>query len=108
MNQDNRGAAPPRGRLGRLRALLSPQKLLRYVKRLICLPWNFQLDPTGRFLFIINMRALRVIPPGRGNTLHSFAIGPDGRLKELGTSPIQIPVPLDTNPWGMAIVPHSR
>jgi glycosyltransferase involved in cell wall biosynthesis len=42
MNQDNGGAAPPRGRLGRLRALLSPRKLLRYVKRLICLPWNFQ------------------------------------------------------------------
>jgi glycogen synthase len=51
MNQDNRGATPPRGRLGRLRALLSPQKLLRYVKRLICLPWNFQqfLDEARAF-----------------------------------------------------------
>jgi hypothetical protein len=71
------------------------------------LPWNFQLDPTGRFLFIINMRAVRDIPPGRGNTLHSFRIGSDGRLTELPSSPVPIPVPLNTNPWGMAIVPRS-
>jgi glycosyltransferase involved in cell wall biosynthesis len=31
-----------RGRLGRLRALLSPGKAVRYVKRLLLLPWNFQ------------------------------------------------------------------
>jgi glycosyltransferase involved in cell wall biosynthesis len=42
MSQDKVVAAPPRGRLGRLRALLSPRMVLRYVKRLISLPWNFQ------------------------------------------------------------------
>ena len=35
-------AGGPRGRLGRLRALLSPVKAVRYVKRLLYLPWNFQ------------------------------------------------------------------
>ncbi len=70
------------------------------------LPWNFQLDPSGRYLFIVNMRAVSDIPPGKGNTLHSFAIGADGKLKELPSSPVPIPVPLGTNPWGLAVVPR--
>jgi 6-phosphogluconolactonase (cycloisomerase 2 family) len=70
------------------------------------LPWNFEIDPTGRFLFMLNMRAIREIPPGKGNTLHSFSIGADGKLKELSSSPVPIPVPLGTNPWGMAVVPR--
>ncbi len=68
------------------------------------LPWNFQIDPSGRYLFMLNMRAISAIPPGRGNTLHSFSIGPDGKLEELSSSPVPIPVPLGTNPWGMAVV----
>jgi 6-phosphogluconolactonase (cycloisomerase 2 family) len=70
------------------------------------LPWNFQLDPSGRYLFIVNMRAVSDIPPGKGNTLHSFAIGADGKLKELPSSPVPIPVPLGTNPWGLVVVPR--
>jgi 6-phosphogluconolactonase (cycloisomerase 2 family) len=70
------------------------------------LPWNFQLDPTGHYLFMVNMRAVAQIPPGRGNTLHSFSIAADGRLTELASSPVPIPVPLGTNPWGMAVVPR--
>jgi hypothetical protein len=46
------------------------------------------------------------VPPGRGNTLHSFAIAADGKLKELPSSPVPIPVPPNTNPWGMAVVPR--
>jgi DNA-binding beta-propeller fold protein YncE len=87
---------------------LHPRQIQRVTLRGLGLPWNFQLDPSGRFLFIINMRAVRDIPPGRGNTLHSFRIAADGRLTELASSPAPIPVPLDTNPWGMAIVPRSR
>jgi 6-phosphogluconolactonase (cycloisomerase 2 family) len=67
-------------------------------------PWNFEIDPSGRYLFMVNMRAIRQIPAGRGNTLHSFRIEPDGKLTEMETSPVEIPVPLDTNPWGLAIV----
>ena len=69
-------------------------------------PWNFQIDPTGRYLFMDNMRAVSQIPPGTGNTLHSFAIDADGKLSELPSSPVPIPVPLGTNPWGLAIVPR--
>jgi 6-phosphogluconolactonase (cycloisomerase 2 family) len=87
---------------------LHPRQIQRVTLRGRGLPWNFQLDPTGRRLFIINMRAVRDIPPGRGNTLHSLGIASDGRLTELASSPVPIPVPLNTNPWGMAIVPRSR
>ena len=69
-------------------------------------PWNVQIDPTGRYLFMVNQRASTFIPAGRGNTLHSFRIRADGRLTELPTSPVPIPVPVDTNPWGMAVVPR--
>jgi hypothetical protein len=52
------------------------------------------------------MRAVAALPPGKGNTLHSFDIAADGTLKEVASSPVPIPVPLGTNPWGMALVPE--
>jgi 6-phosphogluconolactonase (cycloisomerase 2 family) len=69
-------------------------------------PWNFRIDPTGRYLFMVNMRAISAVPPGTGNTLHSFSIDAGGKLKEMPGSPVQIPVPLKTNPWGMVVVPR--
>ena len=69
-------------------------------------PWNFQLDPSGRYLFMLNMRAVRQVPPGQGNTLHSFRVAADGKLSELPESPVPVPVPLGTNPWGIAVVPR--
>jgi 6-phosphogluconolactonase (cycloisomerase 2 family) len=83
-----------------------PRQIQRVKLHGLGLPWNFQLDPSGRYLFMLNMRAVSDVPPGRGNTLHSLAIGADGRLKELASSPVPIPVPLNTNPWGMAVVPR--
>jgi 6-phosphogluconolactonase (cycloisomerase 2 family) len=68
-------------------------------------PWNFQIDPTGRVIFLLDMRAVRQIPPGRGNQLHALRIAPDGRLTEERSSPVDIPVPVGTNPIGLAIVP---
>jgi 6-phosphogluconolactonase (cycloisomerase 2 family) len=84
-----------------------PRQIQRVTLHGLGLPWNFQIEPSGRYLFIINMRAVSDIPPGRGNTLHSFEIGRDGRLKELAASPVPIPVPLNTNPWGMAVVARA-
>jgi hypothetical protein len=69
-------------------------------------PWSFQIDPSGRYIFMVNMRAIRAIPPGAGNTLHSFRIEPDGKLTEMTSSPVPIPVKLGTNPWGIAVVPR--
>ena len=71
-------------------------------------PWNFQIDPTGRVIFLLDMRAVRQIPPGRGNQLHALRIGTDGRLTEERASPVSIPVPVGTNPIGLAIVPARR
>ena len=69
-------------------------------------PWNFQIDPTGQVIFLLDMRAVRQIPPGRGNQLHALRIGPDGRLTEERSSPVNIPVPVGTNPIGLAVVPE--
>jgi 6-phosphogluconolactonase (cycloisomerase 2 family) len=71
-------------------------------------PWNFQIDPTGRVIFLLDMRATRQIPPGRGNQLHALRIDADGRLSEERSSPINIPVPIGTNPIGLAIVPEPH
>lgn len=71
-------------------------------------PWNFEIDPTGRVIFLLDMRAVRQIPPGQGNQLHALRIAPDGRLSEERSSPVNIPVPVGTNPIGLAIVPERQ
>lgn len=68
-------------------------------------PWNFQIDPTDRAIFLLDMRAVRQIPRRQGNQIHSLRIGPTGRLTEEPGSPVKIPVPVGTNPFGLAIVP---
>jgi DNA-binding beta-propeller fold protein YncE len=68
-------------------------------------PWNFEIDPTGQVIFLLDMRAVRQIPRGLGNQLHALRIAPDGRLTEEHSSPVNIPVPAGTNPIGLAIVP---
>ena len=70
-------------------------------------PWNFEIDPTGRVIFLLDMRAVRQIRPGRGNQLHALRIARDGHLTEEQASPVDIPVPVGTNPIGLAIVPRS-
>jgi 6-phosphogluconolactonase (cycloisomerase 2 family) len=71
-------------------------------------PWNFQIDPTGRVIFVLDMRATREIPRGRGNQLHALRIDADGRLSEERSSPVNIPVPIGTNPIGLAVVPEPH
>ena len=69
-------------------------------------PWNFEIDPSGRVIFLLDMRAVRQIPAGEGNQLHALRIGPGGLLTEERSSPVKIPVPVGTNPVGLAIVPN--
>jgi hypothetical protein len=45
------------------------------------------------------------VPAGEGNELHTLTMGRDGRLSETH-SPVPIPVPVGTNPWGIAVAPH--
>ncbi|MHB8695392.1 MAG: lactonase family protein [Solirubrobacteraceae bacterium] len=68
-------------------------------------PWNFQLDPTGRVIFLLDMRAVSQIPAGEGNQIHTLRILPNGKLNEEPSSPLKIPVPIGTNPIGLAVVP---
>lgn len=69
-------------------------------------PWNLRLDPTGKYLYIITPRQVGTVPAGDGQLLHSLRVEPDGRLKELPDSPVPLPVALNTNPFGLAVVPH--
>ncbi len=71
-------------------------------------PWNFQIDPSDRVIFLLDMRATRQIPAGRGNQLHALRIGAGGRLTEERSSPVKIPVPVGTNPIGLAVAPDRR
>ena len=72
-------------------------------------PWNLQLSPDGRFLFIITPRQVAaLVPNGSGNLIHVLAVGPSGKLAELDSSPVPLPVPPDTNPLGLALVPHEQ
>jgi 6-phosphogluconolactonase (cycloisomerase 2 family) len=71
-------------------------------------PWNFEIDPSGRVMFVLDMRAVRQIPAGQGNQLHALRIGPGGLLTEERSSPVKIPVPVGTNPVGLVIFPDRR
>ncbi len=71
-------------------------------------PWNFEIDPTGRVIFLLDMRAVRQIPAGQANQLHALRIAADGRLTEERSSPVKIPVPIGDNPIGLAIAPARR
>ena len=71
-------------------------------------PWNFEIDPSGHVIFMLDMRAVAQIPRGRGNDLHALRIGAGGRLTEERSSPVKIPVPIGTNPVGLAVVPARR
>ena len=71
-------------------------------------PWNFELDPSGRVIFLLDMRAVAQIPAAQGNQLHALRIGPSGRLTEERSSPVKIPVAVGTNPIGLAIVPTQH
>jgi len=43
---------------------------------------------------------------GNGNSLHALAVGSDGRLTELDSSPVALPVSTDASPLGIAVVPR--
>jgi pSer/pThr/pTyr-binding forkhead associated (FHA) protein/6-phosphogluconolactonase (cycloisomerase 2 family) len=69
-------------------------------------PWNLQLTPDGKFLFVITPRQVAFIPKGAGQLIHVLAVGPSGKLAELDSSPVTLPVALNTNPLGLVLVPR--
>jgi DNA-binding beta-propeller fold protein YncE len=71
-------------------------------------PWNFEINPSGHVIFLLDMRATAAIPAGQGNDLHVLRIGAGGLLTEEQSSPVKIPVRIGTNPIGLAIVPDRE
>jgi DNA-binding beta-propeller fold protein YncE len=70
-------------------------------------PWDLHLDPTGRFIFVLDPRDRQdLVTPGSGNELHTLVVNADGTLTEAAYSPVPIPVPLNTNPIGLAVSGH--
>ncbi len=68
-------------------------------------PWDLRMDPTGRYVFVLDPRDREdLVTPGQGNELHTLVVNPDGTLTEPSYSPVPIPVPLNTNPIGLAVV----
>jgi 6-phosphogluconolactonase (cycloisomerase 2 family) len=67
-------------------------------------PWNLQLDPTGDYLYIMTPRQVKEIPRGDGQLLHSLRVQSDGTLTEVPDSPVPMPVAVDSNPLGLAVV----
>jgi DNA-binding beta-propeller fold protein YncE len=70
-------------------------------------PWDIRLDPTGKFIFLDDPRARMNVAPGQGNEIHTLLVGADGKVTEAPSSPASIPVPLNVNPIGMAVVPRA-
>ena len=67
---------------------------------------NVRVEPEGGTLFAVSGRFTTVDPGGTGNFLHTLDIGPDGRVKEQPTSPVQVPVGMDGQAVGLAVVPR--
>ena len=69
-------------------------------------PWNVTFDSSERYIFLVEPRAVDRVPPGQGNLLHTLQVNGDGTLTEIESSPVPLPVPLNTNPIGIAAVPR--
>lgn len=82
----------------------SPRHLQTLALKRAANPWGLALDPSGRTLFVVDPHAVSFAPRGRGNLLHALAVGSNGRLTELGSSPARLPVGSDASPLGIAIV----
>jgi len=67
-------------------------------------PWDMRMDPSGKMIFLIDPRARMNVPPGYGQGLHTLLINADGTLTEPSYSPITVPVGLNVNPFGMAVL----
>jgi 6-phosphogluconolactonase (cycloisomerase 2 family) len=63
---------------------------------------GIELSADEKFVYVIDQRATKFIPPGQGNALHVFTILADGTLAE-EHSPTQLNVPVGTQPQGIAV-----
>jgi DNA-binding beta-propeller fold protein YncE len=68
-------------------------------------PWGLRIDPTGQLLFAITPRQIHEVPEGQGQLLHAMRLAADGTIADVvDGSPVTLPIPPDTNPFGLAVV----
>lgn len=85
----------------------SPRQLQTLALKDAANPWGLELDPAGKTLFVVDPHAVEEAPKGHGNRLHALAVGSDGRLEELDSSPARLPVGDQASPIGIAVVPRG-
>ena len=70
-------------------------------------PFQLELDPAGRFLYVINHETTLDDSFPEGNQLHILRVGPDGMLTEIPNSPVILPqsaVPAGAHPKGVIVL----
>jgi DNA-binding beta-propeller fold protein YncE len=67
-------------------------------------PWDMRFDPTERMIFLVDPRARTNVKPGNGQAVHTLMINSDGTLTEPTYSPVTLPLGLNINPYGMAVL----
>jgi DNA-binding beta-propeller fold protein YncE len=71
-------------------------------------PSQFVFDPSQRLMWVSSPRNFDLmgalggppVPPDHGSVLHTFSVDADGMLQELATSPVRLPLPVDTTADG--------
>ena len=61
------------------------------------------MDPSNRYLIVLTPRDLPNVPEGEGNAVHVLSVSHDGHLREIPEAFQELPVPLRSNPIGMAV-----
>jgi len=66
-------------------------------------PFQLALDPSGKFLFVVNRAFTQNDNYPEGNAIHIMQVQPDGTLVKPAFSPVLLPVPPNVKPTGNAI-----
>ena len=66
--------------------------------------FRLALESTNKYLYVLDQRITTDAQIGAGNILHVLAIGNKGRLVEVNSSPVTLPVPKAARPQGIVTV----
>lgn len=67
-------------------------------------PFQLELDPAGRFLYVLNHETTPDDRFPSGNQLHILRVGTDGKVVETAGSPLILPVPAGAHPKGVIVL----
>jgi hypothetical protein len=67
-------------------------------------PYQLALSSDDNWLYIVKTRTVKETPIGDGSVLNILRVLPDGTVKEVGSSPVTLPVTNDllARPQGVA------